>query len=253
MTAVSLQSTRPPELNRRIPIQTTSRIFPIGMTRIAGLFFLGLTWITAASQSVCAEELKARTRDGREVVLKEDGTWEFVTKPAAADPTAAPEDAPKITKPEKAVETYKGKLGTLTLWLEPRKWKKLAKSGNESAEVQFQAIGNDVAAIIIHEDIEFGLDELADIAIENMEGGLKDVELLLRERRIVNGQEMIALRAVGHLGKSEMIFCGYYASGPFGSVQVFLIVQQKHFEKLEQQIEDFLAGIVITPKPAEPE
>jgi hypothetical protein len=253
MTAVSLHSTRPPGLNRRIPIQTTRGLLPIGRSRIAALLFLGLICITAGSQSVCAEDLKARTRDGREVVLKEDGTWEFVAKPAATDPTTAPEDAPKITKPEKAVETYKGKLGTLTLWLEPGKWKKLKKPNNESAEVQFQTMSHDVAASVIHEDIEFGLDELADIAIENMEGGLKDLELLLRERRIVNGQEMIALRAVGRLGKAEMIFCGYYASGPFGSVQVFLVVQQKHFEKFEQQIEDFLAGVVITPKTDDPE
>jgi hypothetical protein len=253
MTDVSLHSSRPPEPSRRIPIPTNRGISLTEMSRVAALLVLALASGAAGSQSVRAEELKARTRDGREVVLKEDGTWEFVTKPAAADPTTAPEDAPKITKPEKSVETYKGKLGTLTLWLEPGKWKKLKKPNNESAEVQFQAIGHDVAAIVIHEDIEFGLDELADIALENIEGGLKDVELLLREQRIVNGQEMIAQRAVGRLGKAEMIFCGYYASGPFGSVQVFLVVQQKHFEKLEQQIEDFLAGVVITPKPDEPE
>lgn len=189
------------------------------------------------------DDLRARTRDGREVLLKEDGTWEFA--PEKSGSGEASEITGTVTKPEKAVLAHKGRLGTMSLWLVPGKWRKLPKPTNVDAEVQYQYIGQDLSAVVIHEDLEIGLEELADLAIGNFEGALTDIEVVLHEHRLVNGREMIAVRAIGKIGKAELMVCAHYASGDFGSIQVFIMVPRKRFEKYETDIEAFLAGMVV--------
>jgi hypothetical protein len=210
-----------------------------------------VAWLSLALAPVLAEDdLRARTRDGREVLLKEDGTWEFA--PSKSETGDSTEIAATVTKPEKSVLTHKGKVGTMSLWLVPGKWKKLAKPTNPVAEVQYQFIGQDISAVVIHEDLDIGLEELTDIAVGNLDGGISDAEVIMRERRKVNGQEMIALRAVGKIGKAELIVCAHYASGEFGSIQAFVLVPRKRFEKYETDIEAFLAGVVVHETTNEP-
>lgn len=208
---------------------------------VAALAVAAATVILAGSAA--AEDLRARTRDGREVILREDGTWEFA--PKTAEKKESTEAIEAVTRPEKATLAYEGKLGGMSLWLVPGKWRKMSKPTNPAAEVQYQFVGQDISAVVIHEDLEFGLEELTDIAVQNLEEGLVDVEILQRDHRRVNGQEMIVLRAVGKIGKAEIMFCGHYASGDFGSLQVFVVVPQKHFAKHEADVEALLAGVVV--------
>src|SRR4051812_27330727 len=101
-----------------------------------------------------AADIRAKTADGREVVLKDDGTWTFVTA------TEAEKDASSSVKDKDATLTYEGKHKTFALYSKPGTWVKAEKPSNPSAEVMFIHTDGDIYAMVIAERISIPLEAL---------------------------------------------------------------------------------------------
>src|SRR4051812_44443765 len=93
-----------------------------------------LTSLVAAlcvSSTARAADIRAKTDDGREVLLKEDGTWSFIK------PTAGAAAVSSIVKEKDATLAYEGKRKTFAIHLKPGTWTKADKPVNPIAEVMF--------------------------------------------------------------------------------------------------------------------
>src|SRR5438105_287981 len=84
---------------------------------------------------------KAKTENGREVILHDDGTWTYLKAPKPDKKTGAGNE---FKKDKQAVLQYKSRRGTFALHLIPGAWRKADKPVNPSAEVQFTHADGDV-------------------------------------------------------------------------------------------------------------
>ena len=103
------------------------------------LLALGIA-VTMSLGGVRAEEQRAKTADGKEVILRDDGTWAYAA-PGKKDKPAAGGEFKKDKKTELA---YTGKRGNFTLSLVPDVWTQLDKPINPLAEVSYKNAEGDV-------------------------------------------------------------------------------------------------------------
>src|SRR6516225_7746219 len=114
---------------------------------------LGLILLCLGADPARAQQ-RARTTDGKEVILRKDGTWVYADEAAKGSKDLAKKTesaVPQFTKAKDAVEQYRGKRGTFALWLVPGVWNQSTNS-NESVEVQFRhKDGGEAIAMVIAE------------------------------------------------------------------------------------------------------
>ena len=135
----------------------------VSTTLLASLCFAG----------ILAEDRRAKTTDGKEVLLRSDGTWSYIGE---------------YNKDKKSEIAYTGKRRTFEIHLLPNTWKKLDKVDNDAAEVGFIK-DNEIWAMIIAERIEIPIEALKKAALENMKMVDKDAKIVFEEKRTVNGKE----------------------------------------------------------------
>ena len=110
-----------------------------------------------------AADIRAKTADGRDVLLKDDGTWSFVTS------TEGEKAASSGAKDKDATLAYEGKHKTFALHLKPGTWTKAEKPANPAAEVMFVHKDGDTYAMVIAERISVPLEVLKKAALANMQ------------------------------------------------------------------------------------
>jgi len=183
--------------------------------------------------SAKGEDRRAKTADGKEVILRPDGTWSFVGE---------------YRRDGKAALAYKAKRGTFAVYLLPDVWKKVEKPDNEAVEVAFEHKDGDIMAFVIAERIEIPLATLKKAAIENVRLVDKDAKVVLDEKRTVNGKEFLCLTQEATVEGIPVTYHGYYYSGDEGSIQVLTWTGRNLFKELRPQMEGFLNGFVIVKK-----
>jgi len=191
--------------------------------------------LAAAILSTCglrAEDKRAKTADGKDVLLKADGTWSYLGE---------------YNKDRKATLAYKGKRRTFAVYLLPDTWKKLDKVDN-GVEVGFEHKDGEMQAFIFAERIEIPLDKLKKIVLENMQALDKNAKIVFEEKRTVNGKKVLCLALEAAVEGIEVVYYGYYYSGDEGTIQVVTWTGRKLFKELKPEMEDFLNGFEIVKK-----
>lgn len=182
-----------------------------------------------------AEDIRARTADGRDVVLKDDGTWSFVDAPGAG--------------PDKDAETaYEGKRKTFALRLKPGAWIQEEKPDNPDAEVMFEHKDGDVYGAVIFERTAIPVNALKKIALANMTEGDGHPKILREETRKVDGVDTIRLTVEVDVDEVPLTFHNAYYSGPAGSIQVLTWTGRNLFDEMKPEMEKFLDGLVVLKK-----
>jgi hypothetical protein len=201
----------------------------------------------ACIPALLGADRRARTEDGKEVILRDDGTWIFANEPTK-DSEKAEKKPDVFVKSPKSTVAYKGKRGTFSLSLVPNVWKKSEKPSNAVAEVEFVDSDNDAYAMVIAERISIPLEVLKNAAIQNMRAVDNDAAVVKEEKRVVNGKPVLAMIMNVKTQGAAFTFYSYYYTGDEGSFQVVTWTGQNLFKELQPELEEFLNGFEITKK-----
>lgn len=178
-------------------------------------------------------EIKAKTDSGKDVVLRPDGTWSFVGE---------------FNKSKDAVLAYKSKRGIFSLSLPPGNWKKADKVDNEAAEVQFVYGDSEIFCMVIVERIQIPLNALKKIAIDNTKEASKNAKVVMEEKRVVNGREVLCMTMELTIEEVPFVYHGYYYSGEEGTIQLITMTAKNLFKELKPEMEVLLNGFEIIKK-----
>ena len=205
---------------------------------------LTLALVAALAAGGQAEDKRAKTADGKDVILRDDGTWAYATPPKKDKPAAAGE----FKKDKKAELTYTGKRKRFTLSLVPDAWEQVEKSGSPVAEVVFKHAEGDIYAIVVAERVEVPLDALKKAVVGNMRAVDKEAKILLDEKRTVNGKPMLCLTVEASVKEVPLTYHVYLYSGDEGSIQVLTWTGRKLFAESKPHMEAFLNGLELVKK-----
>jgi len=215
-----------------------------------------------------SQQIKAKTEDGKEVILYPNGTWQFVkteeplppsasgkTQPQASDttpqtqpPAAQSQPVPPGITPTVAKKVVKGKRGTYGIRYDESKWNVADVKFNPSAEFCFTHTAGEAYAMIIDEGIQIPIEMLQNIALENIKKTAPDVRITDQGKRTINNNEVLYMKMQGSVQMKLFTYLGYYYTGNGGTIQLTTYTAQDLFEKFESDLLNFLDGLEIDSK-----
>ena len=188
---------------------------------------------------------RALTSTGEEVLLRDDGTWEFLSKGQfeAAD---IPVNRKSFKKPSTHSFLVKSKKNPLGIWINPKKWSMKKSVRNSAAEYEFVLKGQDLYGMAVTEKVEIPVESLANIAVENARNVAPDIRVVSKEYRNVNGRKVLQMQMSGSMQGIKLVYLGYYFSDEKGSTQLITYTSKSLFDSYRSEAEKFLNGMDMT-------
>jgi len=186
-----------------------------------------------------AQDIRATTEDGRKVILRENGTWNFLK--AKSPNTAGALFYNKLPKASKLLRT---KITGVELWYDPSIW--FQKYSADPYSTSFDHKDGNITASLIVEEPDILEGTLKEIAIGSARQISPDIRVLFDEIRKVNGKEYLCLKMNGSIQNIPFTFYGYYYSGENGVVQFLTYSLNTVFEDYESDMIDLLNGLTVT-------
>src|SRR5690554_224602 len=188
---------------------------------------------------------KAITERGEQVILHNDNTWEYLPGEEFIE-TEILTNPKKFEKDEASSFLLKSSNFDIGFWVNPKKWSFIKSTDLESAaEYEFELKGEDLYGLAITEKIEIPLTTLKQLAIENARSIAPDMKVVKEEYRNVNGLEVLLLLMHGNMQGIKFAYYGYYYSNENGTVQFITFTSQNLMEKLIEESESLLNGLVL--------
>ncbi len=200
--------------------------------------FLATVMLLAGTVSV-AQSIEATTTDGRKVLLKADGTWQFVQN----TDVSAGRAATSFGKPGASAASLTLKGQRFVIWYDSSRW--IQQTSDDPSRFEFSHKDGDVYAVVIAERIPMRPELLRDMAIRNAQEASPDAKVIFDESRVVNGTELQCMKIQGTIEGINFIYYGYYYTGNAGTIQVLTFTSSNLFAEYEQQMLDFLNGTVV--------
>lgn len=192
---------------------------------------------------VCYAQQLAITETGEEVILYDDGTWEYVNESEQTDSeiTMNPKE---FVKSDNSTFLLKSKKINVGFWINPDKWTFKKAVGNPAAEYELQLKDHDLYGMVIAEKIEIPLTSLKAIAIQNGKAAAPDIHVVKEEYRMVNGLKVLFLQLNGTIQGLKFTYYGYYYSNSNGTLQFLTYTSQNLLQDYLEDIEELLNGLV---------
>lgn len=188
---------------------------------------------------VGAQDIKAVTEDGRDVLLHNDGTWGYVDKPqASVSPTQT------FRAPDTAISKASSRKAKISVFYDPTLWT-VEKLTGEAAEFQFQLGDNEVYARLIAEAETFDLSTVRSGIIANARKAAKSFDVTEEGSIVVNGVQVQTLKAKVTMQGIDVTFYWYYWSGPKGTVQLYGYASPADFDANFGAIQDLMNGLTL--------
>lgn len=188
---------------------------------------------------------KAVTETGEQVVLYDDGTWEYVDKPGEEETQEIKLNPGKFVKGEESDFQIKSENLNVGFWINPDKWEFTKETkNNPDAEYELSYKEGDLYSFIITEGIEIPLANLKDIAVNNAKKGASGVSVEKQEYRMVNGIKVLCLKMSLTFQGIDAIYYSYYYSNENGTVQFVTATSSKKFDEYKEECEKLLNGLV---------
>lgn len=188
-------------------------------------------------------QVRAITENGEEVVLFENGKWEYVESNEVVEEEVSMNPV-KFTRPSTSTFLLKSTKFNIGTYLDTKKWTFEKGKGDDAYEYQFTLNQGDLYAMMITEQVEIPLESLKEIALENARDVAPDVYVVKEEYRMVNGLKVLVLQMNGTLSGIKFSYFGYYFSSEKGTVQFIGYTAQNLLAKYQKTIEDLLNGLV---------
>ena len=130
--------------------------------------------------------------------------------------------------------------------INPKNWKfKKNENGHDAAEYTFRMRDSDLYAMAINEQVEIGIEDLANIAFTNAKNAAPDVRVVKKEYRVVNGHKVIYMEMLGTIQSVKFKYLGYYYSNETGSTQFLAYTGANLVDKYQKDIDVLLNGFSV--------
>lgn len=186
---------------------------------------------------------KAITDTGKEVILKEDGTWKYSGN-AKNVTSVIKNNKTSFKKPKDSSFLLKSVKNSSAFWVNTNKWAFKKATDNAEAEYQFQLKGQDLYGMAITEGIEVSLESLTDLALTNAQSADPNARVVKKEYRDVNGKKVIYMEMEATIQSIDFKYLGYYYSDSSGSTQLLTYTANNLVKKYKPEIYKLLNGLV---------
>ncbi|MDO9229757.1 MAG: hypothetical protein Q7U03_09345 [Syntrophales bacterium] len=186
-----------------------------------------------------SQDIRATTKDGREVLLKKDGTWKFYS----GSKSSLASKSILYKRSNKATRVFNTKGDKFAVWYDPSKWTQ--QKLDSSSKITFNYKDGDLYGMVLAERISMDPDALKEMAISNALEVAPNTEVTLEENRVVNGKIVLCMRLVGTIKGAQFIYYGYYYTGKEGTIQVLTYTSQNLYPEYESEMMEFLNGLTI--------
>jgi len=189
-------------------------------------------------------QTKAVTEKGEEVILYDDGTWEYQKEDDDIEITEEVPTNPELFKKDNsATLLLKSKRIKIGFWINPEEWS--SKKSTKDREYELQLKKNILLrGIIITEKIEMSLQSLRTMALINAKNASPDIEIVKEEYRNVNGLDVLFLQMNGTIQGMKFAYYGYYYSSHSGTVQFITYTFKNLMDEYLMDCEKLLNGLV---------
>jgi hypothetical protein len=187
-----------------------------------------------------SQDIKAKTEDGKEVILHPNGTWTYLT-------TDEPQFPSPNIKPQSSKKLIKGKRGAYGIWIDESKWRISEVRFNPMAEFCFVHTAGEGYAMIIDDGIQMSLEQLKTIALENAKKAAPDVKITVEKKRFINNTEILYMQMGGTVQSIPFTYMGYYYTGEAGTIQIITYSAKDLIDEFESDFIDFLNGFEVYP------
>jgi hypothetical protein len=186
---------------------------------------------------------KAVTETGDEVILFDDGTWEFQNEDKLID-KKTPTNSTIFKKDEESTFLLKSSRLNIGVYLNPKIWSFKKATDNLAAEYELQLKDGDLYGMVITDKVEIPFETLKLIALENGQAAAPDLKIVKEEYRIVNGLKVLLLQLNGTIQGIKFSYYGYYYSNTNGTVQILTYTSQSLLDSYKPESEKLLNGFV---------
>ncbi len=202
-----------------------------------------LTVLILMTAQLLKAQINAITESGDEVILYEDGTWNYVND-SLIENSEIPINDKEFSKDIKSTFLVKSSKLNIGIWIDPKSWSFAKETDKGASEFQFQKKGDDLYAMLVSEKIQIAIEELKGIAIENAKDVAPDIKVVKEEYRNVNGIKVLMLQMSGTIQGIRFTYYGYYFSNSNGTIQFLTYTGENLFNDYLDDIELFLNGLV---------
>ena len=211
------------------------------MMKIFNLKFLAFSLLISTASYA---QTKAITETGVEVLLFDNGSWQFVDKedPALAEKVRV--NKQKFEKSKEASFLVKSTKIPVGVYINPNEWKFRKSVDNEDAEYEFQHKTFDIYGLLIPESTQIPIETLKGIALDNARTAAPDIVIDDQEYRTVNDNYLLMMQLKGSVQGIKIIYRGFYYSNEHGTVQLIMYTGQNMLDKVKPEIEKFMSGFV---------
>ena len=189
-------------------------------------------------------QTKAITETGIEVLLYDNGSWQFANKEDAALKEEVRVNTKKLVKSTDATFLVRSTKTPIGININPKEWSFKKADDHESAEFEFKHKDHDLFGLIISEKTEIPVETLKKIAYDNAKEAAPDIVIKDQEYRNVNGLDVFMMEMWGSVQGIKIIYKGYYFSNEQGTTQIVVYTGQNMAKSLSKDIEKFLNGFV---------
>lgn len=201
-----------------------------------------LICITALAFGLQAHsQIIAITQEGDEVLLHNDGTWNYTD---AGDKTEITVNTKKFKKDNASTFQIKSSNVDFGFWINPKEWNFKKGISNDDAEFELTLKDEDLYAMIITEKIEVPIESLGEIALENAKLAAPDIRVVQQEFRNVNGLDVLFMQMDGTTQGIKFSYYSYYFSNESGTVQFVTYTSQNLLNTYREKCEQLLNGMV---------
>ena len=186
-----------------------------------------------------SQDLRAKTNDGRSVILKDDGTWQFLKKNQSSLATRKASSS----NPRRRTTEITAKGGNFGLRYDPSVW--IPQENPHPGRTVFQHKDGDVYGVLIVDRVSVTTESMKQIAIVNARTIAPDIEVTSEEYHYLNGMKVLSLKMEGTFQGMTFIYYGYYYGSESGGVQCVTYCGRNLFKEYEPQMTEFLEGLVI--------
>jgi len=192
----------------------------------------------------------ATTKDGKTVLLNEDGTWVYQTEASNNGKTQFNDSLlTKYSKPTAAKTLLKSERTDHALWYNETKWLQSDMKPSEATEFLLKLKDQDGYCITVVEKIEIPIENFSGIVLKSMKmRGAENVVVEKEEFRIVNGKRLLFMQFTATTSGMTFTYAGYYFSNESGTSQILCYTAKNLFNHYKQDFMNMLNGFVVMPK-----
>lgn len=207
-------------------------------------FILVTILITTNNILINSQKQAVIKETGKVVNLFDDGTWKYHVNEGEGMTKI---ETLEVSRPKASNFLIKSERLKYGVWLDKKKWEftKNPDDDRTPSEYSFRRKGEDAYGLIIAEKIEIPIENLLDIAYQNLLRVAPDGILVKKECRKFDNLVVHFLQMEGTIQGVKFVYLGYYYSDKNGSIQFLCYTSQNLLNQYRPDIESLLNGFVI--------